>query len=376
MTKFNRLLPIFIFSFLAAGLLMPSLVSAQEVPPNEPVIDYDAPDTIITNPSDPNPTIEDYFIHITGSTTDNEGVGVASTTIEFASYIADEGDQLGYCEESYSPITILTNQNQTSPFDWSYDWIPTDGVYCIRAYSVDYNGNNEFNQREGSVSEIVNITFKKKIDPEPEPEPEPAPVPPPPSGHRSSNSSNTGAPAVLGASTSAEETLPPTEFGSVEIVWNTNVETSSQVVYGLTAGGPYRVNLAKANFGFPFATAKIETKVKNHSVSLPNLIIGASYSLRVVSAGEDLTFGPEYRFRLNPDGSVTEEGTFGSEIAVRGESGETVEDFIEANISLKGADLSASTTEIVILETQEEVSSSTVSSWSNFFKRIKLFFTK
>jgi hypothetical protein len=113
---------------------------------------------------------------------------------------------------------------------------------------------------------------------------------------------------VLGATTQVVE--PQT----VDIVWSTNIPATSQVVYGLTIGGPYTLAPNSTNFGYPFATGKDNAKVLSHSVSIPNILVGQSYSLRVVSGVSTPTFGREYRFTLNADGSVKFEGIFGGEL--------------------------------------------------------------
>ncbi len=297
------------------------------------VPDSEAPTTEITSPNSGDSIIDD-SITITGTVTDN--VAVASTTIISSLYLTGEGDQADYCDYQFTDIITLDNPSQT----WSYSWTPpADGVYCLTAFSRDISGNIESgNTRDGPLPEISNITFTKKIDPVPTPEP---PAPEQPSSFSGSSRRNLGGSggggSVLGASTEQVALLmpePPLPVpGTVDIVWKTNVEATSQVIYGLTTDGPYRLNLDKPNFGYTLSTLTDTAKVKNHSVTLPSIVVGKSYSVRVVSKLSQPTFGPEYRFTLNADGTIASEGMFGNEIIV-GQDATTIptlQDFVKTN---------------------------------------------
>jgi hypothetical protein len=84
--------------------------------------------------------------------------------------------------------------------------------------------------------------------------------------------------------------------GSAVITWNTNKLATSQVIYGLTSGGPYTLNLNAPNFGYPFSNIEDSIKVMNHSMFIDNLIPGQSYSYRVVSKASPATVSFEHNF--------------------------------------------------------------------------------
>lgn len=295
-----------------------------------PQPDYDAPTTQILNPIS-DAIINGYSITISGSTTDDNIV--ASTTLAFAPYTTlGQGDVYEFygCGQ-FNEIISLNNPQTSANFNWSYDWTPPeDGLYCLKAYSIDPSGNDE---READRSQIVvsNISFTKKVAP--------TPTPTPPILNTSGGRHRNIGGLVLGASTEATTTLSSLpepqkmvpEPKKVEIVWQTNIPATSQVIYGLTAGGPYTLNLKLKNFGYPLATIQDKTKVINHKVSLPNILVGQSYSLRVVSFSTNPTFGPEYQFILNADGTVTTQGRQGGEIIIKNADEKTLDEIIKAN---------------------------------------------
>lgn len=84
--------------------------------------------------------------------------------------------------------------------------------------------------------------------------------------------------------------------GSAVIIWNTNKLATSQVIYGLTTGGPYTLNLNAPNFGYPFSNIEDPTKVIDHSMFIGNLIPGQTYSYRVVSKASPATVSFEHEF--------------------------------------------------------------------------------
>ena len=104
---------------------------------------------------------------------------------------------------------------------------------------------------------------------------------------------------------SVNSTATP-QSGVVLITWNTNIPATSQVVYGLTSGGPYSLNLTSANFGYALGTTEIDIspKVEFHSVQLTGLIPNQLYSYRVVSRASPPTVSNEYTFMLNEDGTI------------------------------------------------------------------------
>lgn len=92
---------------------------------------------------------------------------------------------------------------------------------------------------------------------------------------------------------------------SAIITWNTNKLATSQVIYGLSSGAPYTLNLNAPNFGYPLGTTETSLKVINHNVPLSGLTIGETYVYRVVSRASPATVSPEYRFTLGSGGTIT-----------------------------------------------------------------------
>jgi hypothetical protein len=123
-----------------------------------------------------------------------------------------------------------------------------------------------------------------------------------------------------GTTTPPLPTPPPKPKNEVSIAWSTNIPSTSEVIYGLTSDGPFKLNISAINFGYPFKTKEDRSLVTKHNVSLPNLSIGKSYTVRVVSGAGNPTFGPEYTFTLNEDGTVTTSGASGGEIIIGGEN--------------------------------------------------------
>ena len=86
--------------------------------------------------------------------------------------------------------------------------------------------------------------------------------------------------------------------GSATITWDTNLLSTSQVVYGLASGSPYTLTLVPPNFGYPNFTVEDSTKVINHSVFLAGLTPGETYVYRVVSRASPPTISPEHQFTV------------------------------------------------------------------------------
>jgi len=82
------------------------------------------------------------------------------------------------------------------------------------------------------------------------------------------------------------------------IVWDTNLYSTSQVVYGLASGGPYSISLLSPNFGYPLATTETFVKVLHHEVLLTGLIPGETYNYRVVSRASPPTISFEHTFEF------------------------------------------------------------------------------
>lgn len=87
-------------------------------------------------------------------------------------------------------------------------------------------------------------------------------------------------------------------LGEAVIAWDTNLFATSQVVYGLTSGGPYSLSTLTTNFGYPEATPEDSDKVLAHTVTLTGLIPGEDYSYRVVSRASPPTVSFEHTFTV------------------------------------------------------------------------------
>jgi hypothetical protein len=98
-----------------------------------------------------------------------------------------------------------------------------------------------------------------------------------------------------------EQALNITNVGasrSATITWNTNLLSTSQVVYGLASEGPYTLVLTPPDFGYPLFTPEDSTKVINHSMFLTGLIPGETYLYRVISRASPPTVSPEHQFTV------------------------------------------------------------------------------
>lgn len=118
-----------------------------------------------------------------------------------------------------------------------------------------------------------------------------------------------GGPIIIGpkylviSDESINSTLPP-QTNSAVVTWNTNLLSTSQVVYGLASGGPYVLNLTLDNFGYPQGTAQDLTKVTYHTVTLLGLVPEQIYSYRVISRASPPTVSYEHTFMLRKDGTI------------------------------------------------------------------------
>jgi len=124
--------------------------------------------------------------------------------------------------------------------------------------------------------------------------------------------------------------------GSATITWNTNLLSTSQVVYGLASGGPYTLVLTPPNFGYPLFIIEDPTKVINHSMFLNGLVPGQTYLYRVISRASPPTISPEHQFTVplstsllaqtsNPPGLVLGASTSGGGLTSGGgDSGEEI----------------------------------------------------
>lgn len=115
----------------------------------------------------------------------------------------------------------------------------------------------------------------------------------------SSGSYETFGPKALVITNDQAESFLQDETSTIVITWDTNIPATSQVVYGLTSGAPYNLDLLDSNFGYPFSTEEVDlNKVLNHSIILSDLPVG-QYSYRVVSRASPPTVGYEKYFTVN-----------------------------------------------------------------------------
>ena len=108
-----------------------------------------------------------------------------------------------------------------------------------------------------------------------------------------------------------EQALNITNVGAsreATITWNTNLLSTSQVVYGLASGGPYTLVLTPPDFGYPLFTPEDSAKVIDHSMFLTGLIPGETYLYRVISRASPPTVSPEHQFTVPLSLAQREEG--------------------------------------------------------------------
>jgi hypothetical protein len=111
-------------------------------------------------------------------------------------------------------------------------------------------------------------------------------------------------PKVLIISDDTISSTEPAQPDRAVISWNTNLPSTSQVIYGLASGGPYILNLTLPYFGYPLGTIEDTTKVVSHAVTLYDMVPGQAYSLRVVSKASPPTISYEHTFMLIEDGTI------------------------------------------------------------------------
>lgn len=92
--------------------------------------------------------------------------------------------------------------------------------------------------------------------------------------------------------------------GSATVEWDTNMLSTSQVVYGPVPPGGYLLDtLTLPNLGYPLSTVENSIKVLHHSVLLNGLIGGETYVYRVVSRASPPTVSVEHIFTMPTTGT-------------------------------------------------------------------------
>ena len=119
---------------------------------------------------------------------------------------------------------------------------------------------------------------------------------PPPSG--TITGSGGGGSVLIPLTISNEQTSALLPLTTATIVWDTNKLATSQVIYGLTSGGPYTLDLNAVNFGYPFSNTEDPVKVLHHSMLITGLIPGQIYDYRVVSRASPPTVSFEHQFTI------------------------------------------------------------------------------
>jgi len=88
---------------------------------------------------------------------------------------------------------------------------------------------------------------------------------------------------------------------SVTIIWNTNHNSTSRVIYS-PSGFPHLLQLSNPpNYGYIFSTNEDPNRVINHSVTLTGLLPCVTYYYRCVSHGS-FAMSTEYSFTTSVDG--------------------------------------------------------------------------
>lgn len=104
-----------------------------------------------------------------------------------------------------------------------------------------------------------------------------------------------------------EEVTDTNETSVTAIIeWDSNLLSTSQVIYGKESDGPYSLNITvDPHFGYPLGTVEVRTKVTHHVVVLTGLEAGETYLYRVVSRASPPTVGFEQKFALVEEGDLT-----------------------------------------------------------------------
>ena len=136
--------------------------------------------------------------------------------------------------------------------------------------------------------------------------------------------------------------------GSAIISWDTDYNSTSQVIYGLSSSGPYTIDLndPSGNFGYPFGSVEDPTKVKNHSVTLTGLIVGETYSYRVVSHASPPTISYEHTFTVLPDTEAKQGSGASPALSEEDGIGGSLEDVVLEDVSDSGDDTDTSESDL------------------------------
>ncbi|PIQ91926.1 MAG: hypothetical protein COV70_01715 [Parcubacteria group bacterium CG11_big_fil_rev_8_21_14_0_20_39_22] len=98
--------------------------------------------------------------------------------------------------------------------------------------------------------------------------------------------------------------------GTATVLWETNLDSTSRVVYGLSNNGPYSLNVYSPNFGYSNGTSISTNLTRSHSVDLSGLVVGEVYRYRVSSSQ-----------RVNSLPTISDEKVFVLTVAVPPQTG-------------------------------------------------------
>ena len=123
----------------------------------------------------------------------------------------------------------------------------------------------------------------------------------PPGGTNPGSGGGGGGGIILTISNEQANNLLP--FTTATITWDTNLLSTSQVVYGPTPPS-YTLDMNALYFGYPSGTVEDPIKVLHHSVLITGLTPGQTYVYRVVSRASPPTISFEKYFTVPATGSL------------------------------------------------------------------------
>jgi hypothetical protein len=141
--------------------------------------------------------------------------------------------------------------------------------------------------------------------------------------------------------------------GTALIAWDTNILSTSQIIFGSAADAPFSLNLTiLPYFGYPLGTIEDPTKTLNHTVLLTGLVSGEVYKFRVVSRASPATVGFEKEFRLDDNTEISSMALATDSSSSRGSSGveDNVHEVPTYNKFVSGVDLKDDTSDLDTIE--------------------------
>lgn len=169
----------------------------------------------------------------------------------------------------------------------------------------------------------------------------------------------------------ADGTIPGS--GTATITWDTNLLSTSQVVYG-PASGSYTLNLIPPNFGYPASTTEETTKVMHHSMFLTGLTPGAIYKYRVVSRASPPTISYEHQFTVPISGfGSTELGAESAPLGISNGEGSVLGASSENSEAVSGSgEIDLKNREVPEVFNGNNLASAFSSGWSGLISKCSL----